>query len=246
MRYDTYRLSPLQWLKTIGIWAGIAFLFAFFFYRSVLVFVLILALFPFFLKLQKKRYIRERKWNLTIQFADSLLGISTALQAGNSVENAFRKTYFEMKNLHGEKSDIVKEFYIILKGLENNITLESLLRDFANRCEVEAIVDFTDIFVVGKRSGGNLRDMITASCNAITERVEMQREFRVLLSSKQFEMRVMSAVPFGILLYIGSTSKGFFDCLYHNPAGIMLMTLLLIVYCFAYLWGMKIIEKTQQ
>ena len=162
------------------------------------------------------------------------------------MENAFRKTYFEMIKLHGENSDIVKEFYTILKGLENNITLESLLRDFAERCDVEAIVDFTDIFVVGKRSGGNLRDMITASCNAISERVEMQREFRVLLSSKQFEMRVMSFVPFGILLYIGSTSKGFFDCLYHNPAGIALMTFLLMIYLTAYLWGTKIIEKTQQ
>ena len=125
----------------------------------------------------------------------------------SAFENAFRKTYYEMVRLHGKDSDIAKEFYMIMKGLENNMTLESLLLDFANRCEVEEIMDFTDIFIVGKRTGGNLRELITNCCNTINEQVQMQREFRIQLSSKQFELRIMGLVPFGIIFYIGSSSK---------------------------------------
>ena len=142
-------------------------------------------------------------------------------------------------------SDIAKEFYVIMKGLENNMTLESLLLDFAERCEVEEIVDFTDIFIVGKRSGGNLRELITNCCNTISEQVQMQREFRIQLSSKQFELRIMGVVPFGIILYIGTSSKGYFDSLYHQMPGIGIMTACLTVYAAAFLWGRKIIENTE-
>lgn len=245
MKYDTYRLKPGEWLFCIGSWAAVAGVFSYFFYRSMIVFFIFLLLFPFYFKTVKKNYIRKRKWNLKNQFADALMGISTALQSGNSVENAFQKTYYEMVRLHGKDSDIAKEFYTIAKGLENNMTLEYLLQDFADRCEIEEITDFTDIFVVGKRSGGNLRELITACCNTISEQLQLQREFRILLSSKQFELRIMGLVPFGIILYIGSSSKGYFDSLYHQMPGIGIMTVCLILYATAYLWGKRIIEKTQ-
>ena len=85
------------------------------------------------------------------------------------------------------------------------------------------------------------------SClETISESVEMQRELRIQLSSKQLELRIMSMVPFGILIYIGSTSAGFFDSLYHNFTGIMIMTGCLVVYLLAYFWGMRIIERIKE
>ena len=218
-------------------------MFAYFFYRSWIAFFVLLLFLPLFLKRVKKSLILKRKQNLGVQFADSLLGISTALEAGNSVENAFRKVYEEMYRLHGKDADITKEFYVIVKGIENNLTLESLLEDFAARSEVEEIGDFADIFAVGKRTGGNLREMITGCCNTISEKIELQREFRVLIAAKQFEMYIMALVPFGILLYIGGTSKGFFDCLYHSVTGIGIMTGCFITYLIAYFWGTKITEN---
>ena len=245
MKYDTYRLKVHEWILCIASWIFIAGIFSYFFYRSYIAFLVFLLFFPLYFKIVRKNYMKKRKWNLKNQFADALMGISTALQSGNSVENAFRKTYYEMARLHGKDSDIAKEFYVIMKGLENNMTLESLLLDFAERCEVEEIVDFTDIFIVGKRSGGNLRELITNCCNTISEQVQMQREFRIQLSSKQFELRIMGVVPFGIILYIGTSSKGYFDSLYHQMPGIGIMTACLTVYAAAFLWGRKIIENTE-
>ena len=245
MRYDKYDFTIKEWVFYVGIWAAVSALFAYFFYRSKVAFFFVFVLLPLFLKAVRKSLIKKRKWKLTMQFADALLGISTALQAGNSVENAFRKVYEEMAALHGADADITKEFYVIVKGIENNMTVEMLLEDFAKRCEVEEIEDFSDIFTVGKRTGGNLREMMTTCCNTITEKLELRREFRVLIASKKFEMNIMSAVPFGILIYIGSTSRGFFDCLYQTLPGRGIMTGCFIVYVLAYFWGMKIIEKNE-
>lgn len=245
MHYDTYRLSIKGWVLSILAWSGVSAVFAYFFFRSLISFFVFFLFFPLFLKVVRRKCVAYRKWNLKSQFADALLGISTALTAGNSMENAFRKAYHEMNAMHGGKADISRELYAMVKGMDNNLTVESMLSDFANRSHVEEIEDFADIFSVGKRSGGNMKEIMTVCCNTITESVELQREFRILLSSRQFEMRIMSVVPFAIILYIGSASAGYFDSLYHSFPGTAIMAGCLLLYVAAYFWGVKVIEKTK-
>ena len=245
MHYDRYRLGPKGWMLTLLVWALVSAVFAYFFFRSYLCFFMIFLLFPLFASKVRKKCISRRKWNLKTQFADALLGISTALSSGNSMENAFRKAYMEMCTMHGTQSDIARELYTIVKGMDNNLTVESQLSEFASRSNIEEIEDFADIFSVGKRSGGNMKEIMRVCCNTISESVELQREFRVMLSSRQFEMQIMSVVPFGIILYIGSASSGYFDSLYHSFQGVLIMSGCLLMYVIAYLWGMKVIEKTE-
>ena len=162
------------------------------------------------------------------------------MQAGNSVENAFRRAYSDLKSLYGEEADITKEFLVIGRGLENNLILEKMLLDFGNRSGVEDIKDFADIFAVAKRTGGNLKEIIADTVEIISDKIEMKRSLRILISEKQFEQKIMSVIPFFILIYIGMTSPGYFDSLYHSLSGIGIMTACLIAYIVAILWGMKI------
>ncbi len=246
MDYQKYRLKIREWVIYGCVWMGVSGLFAYFFYRSYIVFAISGMFFPLFVSGIRKKCAKERRWRLKLQFADALLGISTALQSGNSIENAFRKTREEMEKLHGTESDIAKELKTITQGLDNNLTIESLLSDFAKRSHVGEIEDFAELFSMGKRTGGNIRHIMESCLETISESVEMQRELRIQLSSKQLELRIMSMVPFGILIYIGSTSAGFFDSLYHNFTGIMIMTGCLVVYLLAYFWGMRIIERIKE
>ncbi|MBR6093402.1 MAG: type II secretion system F family protein [Lachnospiraceae bacterium] len=242
MNYGKYTFRIGEWALYFVMWAGISGLFAYFFYRSLPAFAVMLLFSPFFLSYMKQKCAKNRRWKLKMQFADALLGLSTALQSGNSIENSFRKTKEEMEKLHGKNSDIAKELGIITKGLDNNLTIEELLNDFAKRSHVEEIEDFADLFAMGKRSGGNLRQVMESCLETISESVEMQRQLRINLSSKQLEFQIMGFVPFGILVYIGTTSAGFFDSLYHNLSGILVMSGCFITYLSAYLWGMRIIE----
>lgn len=245
MRYDRYRFSFPGWIAILAIWVIVVTAFSWFFYHSFWVAVFLGPFFPLYFREVKKECIQRRKWKLKSQFADALQGVSTALQSGNSMENAFRKVYSEMKSIYGKEADIVKEFYVIVKGIDNNITIETMISDFAARSQIEEIEDFSDIFIVGKRTGGNMRDMISVCCKTITEQIEIQREFRVLLASKQLELRIMCLVPFGMLLYIGTMSKGYFNALYGSLSGKIIMTGCLIAYIAACLWGRSIIETTK-
>lgn len=87
-----------------------------------------------------------------------------------------------------------------------------------------------------------MNDIIRRSAEAIGNKIEVKQEIRMLLSSKKYEQRIMNLIPFLIVAYLQITSPGFFDVLYHNPAGILVMTGALAVYLAAYLLSCKIVE----
>ncbi len=76
----------------------------------------------------------------------------------------------------------------------------------------------------------------------ITRRMEMQEDIRMLVAAKKYEQQIMNFVPMGIILYIRLTNQGYFDPLYHNPAGIAIVTAALAVYLGAYSLSEKILE----
>ncbi len=242
MNYEVYKFNGKEWVVLVLQWLGICGVISYFFYRSVWVLAALLPMFFFYKKWRGREAVKKRKWELTLAFREAVLMVAGNLQAGNSVENAFKRCYADLKELYGEMSDITREFLIMGRGLENNLILEKLLWDMANRSGVEDIMDFADIFGAAKRTGGNLREIISDTAEAISTKIEIKRELRILISEKQFEQKIMSVIPFFILLYIGFTSPGYFDSLYHNLQGIGVMTACLIAYLAAIFWSMRITD----
>ena len=93
MVYDTYHFNTKEKVVLFAIWIGISGVVAYFFYRSWIVFGIVLLGFPLFLKWQRKSATRKRKWELTLAFREAVVIVAGNLQAGNSVENAFRRAY---------------------------------------------------------------------------------------------------------------------------------------------------------
>lgn len=214
------------------------------FYRSVLGAVLLSLWIPFYLKRKGKELCEVRKRELNLQFKESILAVSSNLQAGYSVENAFRQAYFDMELIYGGESLIGKELFYLSAGLDNNVTIEALLTDFAHRSGIDNIADFAEIFKIAKRNGGDMNAVIHASVDTICGRIEVMKEIQTMLYAKQFEQKIMNVVPLLIIIYIQSTSKGFFDPLYHNLTGIIIMTACLAIYGGAILLAGKITEIT--
>ena len=84
--------------------------------------------------------------------------------------------------------------------------------------------------------------IIRSSVDVIRMKMEVKKKIETMISAKKMEQNIMNVVPFAILIYINATSPGFFDCLYHNPAGILIMTVLFAIYLVAYFLAQKIIQ----
>lgn len=215
---------------------------ALFFYRSLFAVPFLLPVYLLYGRQRKRKLIQNRKKELAIQFKDALLAVSANQRAGYSVENAFRQAYEDMILLYGRASPICKELYTVIIGLSNNLILEKLLYDFGKRSGIEDIIEFAEVFAAAKRNGGNMTEVIERSVSVIEEKIGTEREIQVLISAKEMEQKIMNIVPFGILLYISITSKGFFDVLYHNLPGVCIMTVCLMIYIGAVMLSSKIVN----
>lgn len=217
------------WLQSLGIVMIIALVF----YRSVLA---LIGLCPLMIPLAqwfRTRRKEKARAQLMAEFRELLQSLVTALKAGYAPENAFREAYKEMAFMFGSDSDICSELTRLLRGLDNHRTLEELLQEFAARVDVEEISEFADVFVVARRQGGNLTEILERTDGLIRDRIDVEREIHVLLSSRRYEQTVMNVVPFGIILYISITSPGFLDSMYHNVFGVLVMSGCLLGYLLA-------------
>lgn len=216
-------------------------IFAYFFYRSLWAYLLLMPFLFLFLKRKKKELAERRRRELNTQFKDAVLSVSANQKAGYSVENSFKEAYRDMAMLYGEESPICRELYMIGRGLDNNVVLEKLLYDFGYRSHVQDIMQFAEVFLIAKRSGGNMTQILSETADTIEQKSAVDKEIEVLLSSRKMEQKIMNVIPFFIIFYINLTSKGFFDVLYHNPAGILIMTVCLAVYLAAFMISAKIV-----
>ncbi len=240
-----------QWrLKKLAMAVGksilVVVMLAYFFYRSVWAVVPLSVIGVFFFKLEEKRQIERVREELVGQFKECILSVAASLKAGYAVENAFVESRNDMKLLYGEDSVIYRELELIRRGLVINITLEELLTDLAVRSGSDDIVQFAQVFAIAKKSGGKLPEIIQTTAEMIGRRIDARQEIRTLLSGRQMEQNIMKLMPFGILLYIGSSYQGYFDSFYHNLQGVVIMSVCLAVYVAAYVLGDKILQQIAQ
>lgn len=229
-------------VKNMVVGIALIAVLGFFFYRSFLALPFLLPVYLLYQREAARISISNRQKETATQFKDAILSVSANQKAGYSVENAFKQSYADMLLLYGRESVICKEWAMIISGLGNNVMLEKMLYDFGKRSGVEEIGEFAEVFAAAKRNGGNMTEVIEHSASVIEEKIETEKEIQVLISARKLEQKIMNVVPFGILVYINLTSKGFFDVLYHNPVGVVIMTVCLSVYIAAVLLSRRIVN----
>ena len=213
-----------------------------FFYHSWIACLCLAPVLFLFLKEKKRELAKKRRQELSGQFKDMVLALAANQKAGYSIENAVREAYRDMEMLYGEEGMICVEIRYIIAGLENNVVLEKLIYSLGMRSGLPDILQFADIFAIAKRSGGNMTDILTKTAVMIEQKTDTDKEIQLMLGARKTEQKIMNLVPFLIIFYVGGTSRGFFDVLYHNVIGIVIMTVCLGFYGAAYLLSRRIVE----
>lgn len=240
--YGTYFYSREEWIKYFLIGIGISSLVGLLFYKSLWAVILLLPFGFVFLEYERKKLCEKRKWEFNQQFRQGILCVSSALNAGYSLENAFLEASHDLNLMYAKDADIIREFKWINKQLVLNRNVEEVLLELAARTHVEDVESFAEIVKTAKRTGGDLMKVIKQTEKNIGEKIEVQRELETLIAAKKLESNIMSVVPLGIIAYLWVSSPGFLDALYHNLLGALIMTGILIVYIGAYLVGQKITD----
>ena len=228
--YREYKLSWKEWLLYGAAGEALAVLIDFIFYRSLVFFLLLSPLAVIFPWAMRGRLAKKRRDRLGVQFRDAVLALSSALQAGYSVENAWREAYEEMACVYGEEGMITREFARMVRAIEVNETPESVISEFAARSGLPEAESFAEVFCLAKRSSGDLVTVMDNTARTISEKLRVREEIATLTAAKQLEETVMTFIPAGIILYLNFSFDGFMDVLYQGLAGRAVMTVCLLIY----------------
>lgn len=214
------------------------------FYRSWIAFVCFLPSLIFYRNYRLKEYRKNMLDQLNMQFCDGLQALNSALHAGYSVERGFREALKDLKLLYGDGALIVQEFRYICYGMEMNEVPEQLLYSLAQRCGLEDVCNFAEIFHTAKRTGGDLNMVILATTSAIRDKTEVDREIQQMLASVRFQQKIMNVVPCAILGYVNLTSPDFLSPIYGEWYGVLIMSGCLAMYGIGVLWGKRMLAGT--
>ena len=213
---------------------------AWLFYDSVIAAIVFAPFYLIYQRAVRAVSSRRKTEEMTDGFIRSLNSITSSLAAGLSAENAFISAAADMEKMLGRRAVIVKELNNVNARVKAGVRIEDALFDLAGRTKISEIYDFALVFSVANANGADCVAVISSCTQIMEARRDAQKDAQILIRSKQYEQRVMCFILPGILAYLRISSGSFIRVLYHNPLGIMIMSVCLCVYVIAVYLAEKI------
>lgn len=236
-------METAEKIKYIVIAAFFLFAVGLVFFSSFFVAAFLSAASLWYPKYKVRDIIQKRKQELNLQFKDALYSLSSALNAGVSLENSFRAALKDLRVIYtDEDTFILKELLLIIRRLEINESVEACLTDLAERSGLEDIRNFAETIIISKRCGGNLVEVIKNCSSVIREKIDICNEIELTLAKQKFEQKILIAMPvvfIGIMKFGGS---GYMDPLYSSVKGYLIMGIALLLLFLSYVTSKKILE----
>ncbi|MDD5603596.1 MAG: type II secretion system F family protein [Eubacteriales bacterium] len=240
--YSTYRMSPAERLKYIFTAVAVIFPVTYLFYRRAGICLALCCVSLLYPSVRRKGIIAKRKKQLLHQFRDMLYSISSSLSAGRSAENSFKAAAGDLALIYsGEEAYMIKELKTINIRIRMNEPLAEVLEDFAVRAGLEDIKDFAGVFSLCRQTGGNLAEAVRNTASVITQKIDIRGEIDVIIAEQRLNQRILSIMPFGLMVMIVLGSPDYAAPLY-TPVGNAVMTIVLILITAANFIGKKITE----
>ena len=239
--YHVYHMTKVDHLAAylLGFVVGTAVIFAFF--RNP-VFSLIGGIacarivLPYYNEYKKESRLKR----LREQFKDLLESLTASYSAGRNTPDAFKDASDDMTSIYGEDADIVQELQIICAGLGNNINIEQLLLDFADRSGLDDVMSFANVFEVCNRQGSDLKRIVSDTRDIINDKIEIEMEIETMIAGSKNELNIMMIMPVIIVVMLkglGNTMAG-----ENNAATVFVKIICIGIFALAYVIGQKIID----
>lgn len=241
---DDYQVYHMKWIDILigfilGFLLGFVVIMTFFRIFGLSIIIGIICGVPTIQFYQNYRK-EKRQRDLLIEFRDLLEALTTSYSSGKNTMEAFAESYQDLLSLYGEKSDIVNETRIILAGMTNNIIIEDLLKDFADRCGLDDVKSFATTFESGLREGGDIKQVVWDSRKIISDKIEIEMEIKTILTEKENELNIMMVMP--LIIMISLSGMGTMSAVTNTTFTVIVKMFAIGLFVAAYIMGRKIVK----
>ena len=194
-----------------------------------------------FMPIRTEQLLRKRQKELRSQFRDMLESITASLSANDTVVQAFDYAHRDMQLQYSDNAYITRELYQFVEARRNNVDLELMVEDLAHRSACEDIEDFSNVFKVSYGPGGRMKDVMRQTHDLICDKMQIEDEIAAKMSSNRLELNIITFAPILIVAMLRFTNDTFAQN-FASPAGVISMTIGLVLFVTAYRMGQKIVD----
>lgn len=211
------------------------------FYESIIASLVVGAICGWlFVPIRTSQMIGKRQKKLTIQFRGLLDALATSIAAGKNMYDSFSGAADDLAIQFSPEADIVHEVNLIRIGLDNNLPIEDLLLNFAERSGVSDVRNFANVFATCYRKGGNIKDVINNTVSIIGDKIEIQMELETMVAGQTNEQNIMLVMPVLFIVVLKSMGGDLIDL--QSTVGILSVTASLVIFVLAYIVSKKILN----
>ncbi len=178
-------------------------------------------------KRQQSQRVQEKEQE---HFVEYLGFLKEALLVGYSLEQAVGEGKKGMLTTLKEEAPFLRAVTRLERKMQLGTPVESAFSEWAEEAVCDDIRDFAEVLFIAKRTGGAVQQVIDNTEHVIRDKQETLRYIRSVLHSRQYEAKVMKCMPFAMLIYLRLFMPDFLEPLYHNPVGVCVMSVVLVVY----------------
>ena len=195
--------------------------------------------YPSYAGMQKKRDIMLQQR----QFLDFLQSLSASIESGRSMEEGMEESLCRLLAQKAKQTDFLRMMEKTITDRKKSREADiHLLEKMADESVLDDLKDFVRSYGICRRTGGDLEQAISLTCQVISEKMKIQRELQVLSAQKRMEARIISLMPLMIIIFLRLTSPDYIAPLYDTGAGRMIMTLSIVTIGAGYYWSDRIME----
>ena len=196
-----------------------------------------------FEKVWRKSRAAGRRKEISLQFKDMLFSMSASFQSGRHMAEAIREAETNMLEIYPAGAPINIELGLMTRRMGAGGESErEVLFDFALRSGSEDARNFAEVYYTCLTTGGDLCGVVNRAANILIEKITISREIEALMAQKKYESKLLTAVPFIILVYLRFSSPEYLTPLYTTAAGTFVMVMALGALAAAFFWSGKIMD----
>ncbi len=167
------------------------------------------------------------------QLVNAMTGMSNALKAGFSIQQAFEAVVKEGEN------PIAQEFAMFLQQLRVGMTFEDAMADMNRRVGSDDLTLMIQSIEIARQTGGNLTEVFDRIAETIRERRRIEGKIKSLTAQGKIQGNVVGAMPFVLGLAIYFLDPGMMTMFLKSYIGMAIIGLVMVMVAL----GMVVIRK---
>jgi tight adherence protein B len=173
---------------------------------------------------QVVRFLRKRRLQkFNQQLVEALMGMSNALRAGFSIQQAFETIVKE------NNPPISQEFSVFLQQLRVGVRFEDALKNLEERVGSEDLTLMCRSIEIARQSGGNLTEVFEKIAETIRERFRIEGRIQALTAMGRLQGLVVGLIPVFLMFVMTAIDPRMMKNFFTSTMGITMLAIVAVM-----------------